>query len=173
MPKAAMTILADNGLLRAGMELEPVPSIIPNPAPRPLTEFRAVILKPNGGPDSIRWKGEIQSLSQMLAVLEKDHGACGLYGVHRNFRIVGHESSLRDEAEGFSHGEEIVDQENCLETPSEKVAESPGDSTATNSSTSTGILTRSWLRENIEKIVIPVIVAVLTAALLALLGLSK
>jgi hypothetical protein len=31
----------------------------------------------------------------------------------------------------------------------------------------------SWLRENIEKVVIPVIIAVLTAIILAWLGLSK
>jgi len=173
MAKAATKILAENGSLRAGMEVEPVPGIMPTEAQRRLTEFRAVILNPNGGPDSIQWRGGIQSLSQMLEVLEREHGAHGLYGVHRNFRIVGHGSSLREEAEMLPHAEEIADQENQPETEEARAEGSPDDSAPKVGSTSTNILTRSWLRENIEKIVIPVIIAVLTAAVLALLGLSK
>lgn len=94
---SAMQILTDHGLVHAGMEVEPVPEIMP--AGTSLVEFRATILNPTGGANSIRWRGEIRSLNSMLRVLEREHGARGLYGVHRNFRLVGHEKSLRDEAE--------------------------------------------------------------------------
>lgn len=98
MPNA-MSILFEAGKLNEGDELEPIPEILPSDAQGRLARFRAKILKPSGGRDSILWKGEDQSPSQMLVVLEKEYGAKGKYHVHRNFRLVGHEKSLREEAD--------------------------------------------------------------------------
>ena len=96
---SAMSILFDAGKLKVGDMLEPVPDILPRDVRGRLAPFRAKILNGSGGRDSIQWKGEDQSPSQMLAVLEKEYGAKGKYHVHRNFRLVGHEKSLREEAD--------------------------------------------------------------------------
>jgi hypothetical protein len=94
-----MSILFEAGKLKVGDELEPIPEILPRDIRGRLAPFRAKILKGSGGRDSIQWKGEDQSPSQMLVVLEKEFGAIGKYHVHRNFRLVGHERSLREEAD--------------------------------------------------------------------------
>ena len=65
------------------------------------SEFRATILNPEGGRDSVRSRWGVESLSSLLARMERDRVASGVPKVHRNFRLVGHAASLREEADGL------------------------------------------------------------------------
>jgi hypothetical protein len=88
MPKSAMVILSEHGLLQAGMKLEPVPEIMRDEYKSRLDEFRVTILKPAGGPNSIQWRGEMLSLNKMINRLEAEYGAHGIPGVCNNFRLA-------------------------------------------------------------------------------------
>src|SRR2546428_150186 len=96
MCKSAMVVLAEAGLIRRGMEIEPVPQVLPaGYQPR---HFRARVERPQGGQNSVRWQGELFSPSSLLNWLVDEYDVKYLPGVHNNWQIRGHSASLREEA---------------------------------------------------------------------------
>jgi hypothetical protein len=87
------------GKLKKGDVLEPVPEILSSEAKSHLHDFWATIVNPENAKRSVMWRREEQSLAQMLKTLEDEHFAAGVPRVHSNFRLRGHEKSLRQEAD--------------------------------------------------------------------------
>ncbi len=93
----SMPILAGRGVIQVGTKIELVPDPKRNVFNSVTKKSRAIVKKPSGGRDSIEWQNESHSPSSLLNKLERDLGFNGLYGVCRNWRIVGHQKSLREE----------------------------------------------------------------------------
>jgi hypothetical protein len=98
MTQSAMRTLADVGGLVQGMEIEPVPEIRLAGCPA-VEALRATVVDPQGGEASLLWNGGSYSPARLLETWEELGYVCGVPGVHSNFRIVGHECSLRAEAD--------------------------------------------------------------------------
>jgi hypothetical protein len=99
MSKSGLSTLADQGLVRAGMVIELVDGVRPSGPGVDTTRFLAEIVKASGGKDSVRWQGELYSPNSLLVdVFEPFHGVTGLWGIYRNWQIVGHAESIHDEA---------------------------------------------------------------------------
>jgi hypothetical protein len=113
--------LANAGRVHPGTPIELVPSICRyanaggNAGP-----FRAVVVKPEGGQNSIRSEvdGQLYSPQSLLTKLETENGVCGVPTVYKNWRIVGHEKSIWDEANSL--GGEPLAQEKEVHVNGEK-----------------------------------------------------
>ena len=92
-----MLVLARNGVLQEGMKITLVDRVLKGSN---ITgeECKATVLEPNGGWDSIEWHNERYSPSSLLAELESTFHVRGVSIVCRNWKIVGHEKSIFDEA---------------------------------------------------------------------------
>ena len=97
----SIQILARRGMIKAGKtQIELVPDAKRKVSNSISKESRSIVMKINGGKDSIERKGQTYSPSSLLNYFEnrKHSRIMARYGVYRNWRIVQHPKSLHDEA---------------------------------------------------------------------------
>jgi hypothetical protein len=149
----SLAILADRGIVKQGTVIELVPAVRPHHRGRSEDLFRAEVVSPQGGENSIRWyhNGRLLSAASLLARLEQNHGAHGIAIVYRNWRIEGHELSIWDEANALLPGWRRGLAWLAMHAATVFV----------------------WLGQHVTQVVIPVLIAIVTAIVLAWIGLSK
>lgn len=102
MRERTLSVLVRSGAVQTGTEIEVVPDARPDDAAsRAVTVFRARVGDPNVR-DSIIWihDNNNYSLSNLTAKLSSEHGLQSLANnTFMHWRIVGHSSSMWDEAE--------------------------------------------------------------------------
>jgi hypothetical protein len=102
----SIPVLAENGLLAQGTVIEVMPEVRAEGVPAGDARFRAQILNAQGGAGAVRWEhdGQAYSLTELTNMLWEEHGL-GLKWpnyILKNWRIVGHNQSMWDEAEQFT-----------------------------------------------------------------------
>lgn len=102
-PHASSITLSEHGLLRVGSILELMPEAMPENPSQESSRYRAEVVKLPGGLNSVRWlwNGELHSLTSLSKKLEDEDGARIAYGIGNNWRRVGSNESIQDEAHGL------------------------------------------------------------------------